>query len=142
MDDSQDPNYKEKVAKCLEFRVKKMKRQQVLENQRWQKVISTDKSYNMKKQGYKVMLEDLETTKKKMNKFKRGLSVFEDQKLRSQLLTNTAAPVLSFGPLRQNLQNVVLAYNEKGPQISLSQNVSKLSQIDAASFNNNANMTA
>ena len=36
----------------------------------------------MEKKGYKYMLEDIETAKKNLSKFKGGLSVFEEPKLR------------------------------------------------------------
>jgi hypothetical protein len=49
------------------------------------------------------MLEDLESAKINISKFKRGLSVFEDKDLREQLLSNTTAPIISTGLLRQNL---------------------------------------
>jgi len=54
----------------------------------------------MKKHGFKHMLEDLEDAKKNISKFKRGLSIFEDKVLRDQLLSNTAAPVISVHHLR------------------------------------------
>jgi hypothetical protein len=57
----------------------------------------------MYKKGYKHMLEDLESAKINISKFKRGLSVFEDKDLREQLLSNTTAPIISTGLLRQNL---------------------------------------
>lgn len=75
----------------------------------------------MKKHGFKHMLEDLEDAKKNISKFKRGLSIFEDKVLRDQLLSNTAAPVISVGHLRQSLQNVVLAQDKHGPQLSINQ---------------------
>ena len=50
-----------------------------------------------------------------ISKFKRGLSIFEDIKLREQLLSNTNAPVISVNHLRSNLQNVVLAHQQDGP---------------------------
>lgn len=70
------------------------------------------------------MLEDLEKAKRNMSKFKRGLSIFEDEKLREQLLSNTNAPVISVNELRTNLQNVVLAHQQDGPQTSIVQNAS------------------
>jgi hypothetical protein len=36
----------------------------------------------MYKKGYKHMLDDIEYAKKNLNKFKRGLSIFEDSTLR------------------------------------------------------------
>lgn len=41
--------------------------------------MSKEKNYIMYKKGYKHMLEDIEYAKTNINKFKRGLSVFEDQ---------------------------------------------------------------
>ena len=38
-----------------------------------------------------------------MLKFRRGLSIFEDQKLRKHLTTNTAAPILNSDQLSSNL---------------------------------------
>jgi hypothetical protein len=57
----------------------------------------------MYKKGYKHMLDDIESAKTNISKFKRGLSVFEDKDLREQLLSRTAAPIISTNQLRQNL---------------------------------------
>jgi len=54
----------------------------------------------MYKKGYKHMLDDIENAKTNISKFKRGLSVFEDKDLREQLLSSTAAPIISTGMLR------------------------------------------
>lgn len=128
-----DPNYRDKVAKCLDWRVQKMKRRQIIEDKQWQKVVNAEKNYIMYKKGYKNMLQDLQEAKKNLSKFKRGLSVFEDEKLRNQLVTTSAAPVLSDHRLRNNFQSVILAHSEKGPQTSINQNVSKISALDTAS---------
>ena len=70
------------------------------------------------------MLDDLEKAKINLSKFKRGLSIFEDEHLREQLLSNTNAPVISVNHLRKNLQNVVLAHKKDGPQTSIMHNQS------------------
>lgn len=81
--------------------------------------MNKEKNYIMYKKGYKHMLEDIEYAKINISKFKRGLSVFEDKQLREHLLTNTAAPLISSGHLRQSLQDVVLAHDKHGPQTSI-----------------------
>ena len=98
--------------------------------------MAKERNYIMYKKGYKRMLEDLQEAKKNLSRFKGGLSVFEDDVIRSQLLSSTAAPVLSDDELRQNLQQVVLSQAEAGPLMSISQNVSKLSGYDATSYVN------
>lgn len=57
--------------------------------------MNKEKNYIMYKKGYKNMLNDLVQANVNINKFKRGLSVFEDKALREQLLSNTAAPIIS-----------------------------------------------
>ena len=114
-----DTDFKDKVAKCFEFRCARMRQRQKSENRRWTKVLNTEKNYILVKRGYKHMLDDLEKAKRNISKFKRGLSIFEDEKLREQLLSNTNAPVISVSHLRTNLQNVVLAHQQDGPQISI-----------------------
>ena len=119
-----DRDFKEKVAKCFEYRCARMQARQRNENKRWTKVLNSEKNYILYKRGYKHMLEDLEKAKRNISKFKRGLSIFEDENLREQLLSNTNAPVISVNHLRQNLQNVVLAHQQDGPQTSIMQNQS------------------
>ena len=92
-----------------------MKQRKSIEDKQWAKVMATERNYIMYKKGYKRMLEDLQDAKKNLSRFKGGLSVFEDDVIRSQLLSSTAAPVLSDDKLRQNLQQVVLAHTEAGP---------------------------
>lgn len=55
----------------------------------------SDKNYISYKKGYQHMLDDLEKAKKNISKFKRGLSVFEDQNMKEKLLSSTNAPVIS-----------------------------------------------
>lgn len=62
-----------------------------------------EKNYVMYKKGFKYMLDDIEHTKKNLNKFKRGLSIFQDTKMRNQLVNKTAAPVLTDNNLRARL---------------------------------------
>lgn len=81
--EDEDPNYRDKVARCLDWRVQKMKKRQVIEDRQWQKVVNSEKNYIMYKKGYKNMLQDLQEAKKNLSKFKRGLSVFEDEELRN-----------------------------------------------------------
>ena len=80
-----DSEYKDKVAKCFQMRTQELKKKRFGENQKWEAALNTEKNYIMYKQGYKHMLRDLEHAKKNMSKFKRGLSIFEDGKLREQL---------------------------------------------------------
>ena len=87
-------------------------------------MLNSEKNYILYKRGYKHMLDDLEKAKRNISKFKRGLSIFEDENLREQLLSNTNAPVISVSHLRTNLQNVVLAHQQDGPQTSIVQNAS------------------
>jgi len=81
--EDEDPNYRDKVARCLDWRVQKMRKRQVIEDRQWQKVVNSEKNYIMDKKGYKNMLQDLQEAKKNLSKFKRGLSVFEDEELRN-----------------------------------------------------------
>ena len=62
--------------------------------------MNKEKNYIMYKKGFKHMLDDIESAKVNINKFKRGLSVFEDKDLREQLLTKTAAPIISTNQLK------------------------------------------
>ena len=101
--DDEDPEYKDKIARCLEWRVQKMKHRKAIEDQQWAKVMAKERNYIMYKKGYKKMLEDIQESQKNLSRFKGGLSVFEDDMIRQQLLTRTAAPVLSDGRLRQSL---------------------------------------
>ena len=43
------------------------------------------------------MLDDLALTNVNINKFRRVLSIFEDNTLREQLLSETNAPLISIG---------------------------------------------
>ena len=52
------------------------------QSNQWQDVMNREKNYIMYKKGYKHMLDDIESSKVNINKFKRGLSVFEDKDLR------------------------------------------------------------
>ena len=117
-------DFQDKVAKCFEFRCARMQKRQQSENKKWTKVLNSEKNYILYKRGYKHMLGDLEKAKRNISKFKRGLSIFEDTKLREQLLSNTNAPVISVNHLRSNLQNVVLAHQQNGPQTSIVQHAS------------------
>lgn len=70
----------------------------------WEEAMGKDKKYIMYKKGYKFMLDDLETAKTNMKGFKRGLSIFEDDKMRKQLTQITDAPVLTEPVLTDKLQ--------------------------------------
>jgi hypothetical protein len=59
-----------------------MQQRQRSENRKWTKVLNAEKNYILYKRGYKHMLDDLEKAKRNISKFKRGLSIFEDEKLR------------------------------------------------------------
>ena len=78
MDDKGDQDYKDKVAKCFEMRSHKMKSKQNGQSNVWEEALNSEKNYIMYKKGYKHMLDDIEYAKKNLNKFKRGLSIFED----------------------------------------------------------------
>lgn len=80
--DVADADFKDKVAMCFEYRCARMRQRQRSENRRWTKVLNTEKNYILYKRGYKHMLDDLEKAKRNISKFKRGLSIFEDEKLR------------------------------------------------------------
>lgn len=75
-------DFQDKVAKCFEFRCARMQKRQQSENKKWTKVLNSEKNYILYKRGYKHMLGDLEKAKRNISKFKRGLSIFEDTKLR------------------------------------------------------------
>ena len=47
--EDEDPNYRDKVAQCLEWRCKKMRYMQGQDNRKWKKVTSSDKNYIMEK---------------------------------------------------------------------------------------------
>jgi hypothetical protein len=104
-----DQEYADKVAECFEWRCKRMKKKQVSEERRWQKVLSADRNYIMEKDGFKYMLKDLTNADRNIRKFKRGLSIFEDSTLCNQLLNSSNAPGISSENLRKNLKKVVLA---------------------------------
>lgn len=110
-----DQEYAGKVAECFEWRCKRMQKKQVKENRHWQKVLSADRNYIMEKDGFKYMLKDLNNANKNIRKFKRGLSIFEDQTLCNQLLSSSNAPGISSENLRNNLKEVVLAKQIGGP---------------------------
>ena len=73
----------------------------------------------MEKDGFKYMLKDLNNANKNIRKFKRGLSIFEDQTLCKQLLSSSNAPGISSEELRDNLKEVVLAKQMGGPNRSI-----------------------
>ena len=75
------------------------------------------------KRGFKYMLNDLEDAKKNLSKFKRGLSVFEDQTLCDQLLNSSNAPGISSEYLRDKLADVLLSQQVAGPQTSIKENL-------------------
>ena len=68
------------------------------------------------------MLDDIEYAKKNLNKFKRGLSIFEDQTLRAQLTSKTAAPILSNLHLKNNFSKTLHGESKigYGPTASIS----------------------
>jgi hypothetical protein len=47
----------------------------------------------MYKKGFKYMLDDVEFANKNLKQFRRGLSIFDDQILRKQLINKTDAPI-------------------------------------------------
>ena len=93
--DPNDKTYKDKVAKVFQMRVSHMRRKVKQDEEEWDISMNTDKNYINKKHGYKYMLDDIEGAKIHLSKFKRGLSVFEQPTLRSQLRSTTTAPVLT-----------------------------------------------
>lgn len=70
------------------------------------------------------MLEDINSQKRKNQKFRRGLSIYEDPDLKHNLTTETAAPLLHDQVLSQNLQQVLFSKMnlQEGPQKSIVQN--------------------
>ena len=82
IDDTSDKEYKDKVAMCFEMRSNKLKSKQLGQSNMWETAMNSEKNYIMYKKGYKHMLDDIEYAKKNLNKFKRGLSIFEDSTLR------------------------------------------------------------
>lgn len=83
--DTSRKDYKEVLAKCFEIRAKKLAKEQVVLNKKWEQTIGTDRNYYMNKKGYKTMLNDLQKANYNIMRFKRGLSVFEDNELRNTL---------------------------------------------------------
>ena len=55
-----------------------MRKRQRSENQKWLSVVNKEKNYILYKRGFKHMLDDLASTAVNINKFRRGLSIFED----------------------------------------------------------------
>ena len=84
-DGADDPNYKDKVAECMNIRAKKIIAKLPGEQKLWEDAMGKEKKYIMYKKGYKFMLDDLEQAKTSMKGFKRGLSIFEDETMRKQL---------------------------------------------------------
>jgi hypothetical protein len=72
----------------------------------------------MYKRGYKQMLRDLRDTRKNICKYQRGLSIFEDQQMKTHLTSNTNAPLFQDKHLTYNLQKLMVgeAYLQIGPE--------------------------
>ena len=68
----------------------------------------------MNKKGYKELLGDIGDSNRRITKVKRGLSVFSDSTMRSQLLSSANAPVISEENLSPSLQKVILSPSTKG----------------------------
>jgi hypothetical protein len=83
--------------------------QTVKQQRKWDSIVNQDKNYIMNKRGYKHMLNDIISAGNDLTKFKRGLSVFEDQTIRKTLTSDTAAPVLKDDNLSQCLQQVLFS---------------------------------
>ena len=79
--DADGGNYKDKVAKVFNYRVHNLRTKQPGEDALWEKAVSIEKNYIMRKHGYKHMLDDIEAFKKDLSKFKRGLSIIEIEDL-------------------------------------------------------------
>ena len=110
MPELNERNTRDLVAECFEHRVQGITKKEERNKKKWEKVLCTDKNYISNKRGFKFMLDDLEIAKKNISKFKRGLSVFDDQKMKEKLLSSTNAPVISDQKLIGNLKHVVLSY--------------------------------
>ena len=126
-DGADDPNYKDKVAECMDMRARKIIAKLPGENKQWEEAMNKEKKYIMYKKGYKFMLDDLEQAKTNMKGFRRGLSIFEDEIMRKQLTEQSDAPVLAETSLSKNLTKVIFADKKlkNGPQQSIIKNYGK-----------------
>lgn len=126
-DGADDPNYKDKVAECMNIRAKKIIAKLPGEQKLWEDAMGKEKKYIMYKKGYKFMLDDLEQAKTSMKGFKRGLSIFEDETMRKQLTEQSDAPVLAENNLSNNLTKVIFSdiVLKNGPQESINKNFGK-----------------
>jgi hypothetical protein len=89
----------------------------------------------MYKKGYKHMLEDIKDAAVTINKFKGGYSIFEVEKLRSQLLNTTDAPVISNDALKNDLSRVITSprINKQGDLKSNLQQINAINDAQAVS---------
>ena len=107
-----DKKFNEDLVKCFEFRSTDMKKRQGKENFKWNQVLTNDQNYFMCKKGYKKMLNDIEEAKINLSKFKRGMSIFNDNCLREQLLNDTAVPLVTNTGLNTHLKDFVFQTTE------------------------------
>ena len=75
------------------MRSEKLTKKQDREGVHWDKALVKEKNYIMYKRGYKHMLSDLEYAKKNIQKYQRGLSIFDDQTLRKLLTSQCQVPL-------------------------------------------------
>jgi hypothetical protein len=59
-EDTEDKDYKDKVAACFQMRSKTLKINQNKQNNKWEAALTSEKNYVTYKKGYKHMLEDIE----------------------------------------------------------------------------------
>ncbi len=65
------------------------------------------------------MLDELQNAGKNLKKFKRGLSIFEDHKIKESLLDHGNAPLFNDQQLSKNFQNFLQAHQKDGPKGSV-----------------------
>jgi len=113
-----------------------MKKKQFEQQDKWDRAVEKEKNYVMYKRGYKNMLKDIASAKTNIQKFKRGLSIFEDEKIKEHLTHETAAPVVMDRTLSQHFQKVIFSpvNLQKGPLKSIVNNASEEDCFEEISF--------
>ena len=91
----QSQDYHDKVNKCFNLRIKNLNKKKLREKEKWSNVYDENKNYLLNKKGYKELLNDIGSSNNRITMVKRGLSVFDHGQMRSQLLSNANAPVIS-----------------------------------------------
>ncbi len=62
LEDINDKDFQDKVAKCFEWRCQKLNKKQKREEAKWQNAYNNDKNYMVYKKGFHNMLEDIQMT--------------------------------------------------------------------------------